>query len=103
VLGVETTAQYDIQAIELKDGDCLLFYTDGLIDAANFEEALWGRDNLLNIAAKFTAGSAELMIKNILMYRRRFVGLAKQFDDTSIISVKVDRTAEPEFMKQVGF
>ena len=103
VLGVETTAQYDIQAVELKDGDCLLFYTDGLIDAANFEGALWGRDNLLNIAAKFTAGSAELMIKNILMYRRRFVGLAKQFDDTSIISVKVDRTAEPEFMKQVGF
>jgi sigma-B regulation protein RsbU (phosphoserine phosphatase) len=103
VLGVEATAQYDIQAVELKDGDCLLFYTDGLIDAANFEEALWGRDNLLNIATKFTAGSAELMIKNILMYRRRFVGLAKQFDDTSIIAVKVDRTAEPKFMKQVGF
>ncbi len=101
VLGVEATAQYDIQAVELKDGDCLLFYTDGLIDAANFEGALWGRDSLLNIAAKFTAGSAELMIKNILMYRRRFVGLAKQFDDTSIISVKVDRTAEPEFMKRV--
>ncbi|MCX5635745.1 MAG: SpoIIE family protein phosphatase [Planctomycetota bacterium] len=103
VLGVETTAQYDIQAVELKDGDCLLFYTDGLIDAANFEGALWGRENLLNIATKFTAGSSEWMIKNIMMYRRRFVGLANQFDDTSIISVKVDRTAEPEFMKQVGF
>jgi serine phosphatase RsbU (regulator of sigma subunit) len=30
------------------------------------------------------------MLKNILGYRRRFVGLARQTDDTSIIIVKVD-------------
>jgi len=39
------------------------------------------------------------MVKNILGYRRRFVGLASQCDDTSIIVVKVDKTAKPEFMK----
>ncbi len=103
VLGVEPKAEYEIQTVGLKDGDSLLFYTDGLIDAANFNGDLWGRDNLLNIAAKFTVGSAEWMIKNILMYRRRFVGLAKQIDDTSIIVVKVDRAAEPKFMEQGGF
>ena len=42
------------------------------------------------------------MVENILRYRRRFVGLARQIDDTSIVVVKVDRTAEPEFMKQVS-
>jgi serine phosphatase RsbU (regulator of sigma subunit) len=29
------------------------------------------------------------MIKNILTHRRRFVGLARQIDDTSIIVIKV--------------
>ena len=103
VLGVSREADYEIDTIRLEDGDCLLFYTDGLIDAANFEGQLWGRENLLEAAKKFTAGSAEQMVRNVLRYRRRFVGLARQIDDTSIIVVKIDRTAEPEFMKRVSY
>jgi sigma-B regulation protein RsbU (phosphoserine phosphatase) len=103
VLGIDTQAKYEIETVELKDGDCLLFYTDGLIDAANFDGEFWGGQSLLETAKKFTTGSAEQMVKNILRYRRRFVGLARQTDDTSIIVVKVDRTAAPEFMKQVSF
>ena len=103
VLGVEPQAEYEIESLQLKDGDCLLFYTDGLIDAANFDDEFWGKQSLLETAKKLTAGSAEQMVKNILRFRRRFVGLARQVDDTSIIVVKVDRTAVPEFMKQVDF
>jgi len=90
VLGVEPQVEYAIETLQLKHGDCLLFYTDGLTDAANFDGQLWGRQNLLKTAKKFTTHSAEHMLKNILGYRRRFVGLARQTDDTSIIIVKVD-------------
>ncbi len=89
VLGVDEQAEYEIETVELKAGDSLLFYTDGLIDAANFDGELWGRENMLETAKKFTADSAEQMIKDILGYRRRFVGLARQVDDTSIVVVKV--------------
>lgn len=89
VLGVQPQAKYEIETLQLKNGDCLLFYTDGLVDAANFDGQIWGRDNLLEAAKKFTTGSAQQMVKNILGYRRRFVGLARQTDDTSIIVVKV--------------
>ncbi len=102
VLGIDPQAEYEIGTLELKDGDCLLFYTDGLIDAATFDGELWGVERLLKTAKEFYADSANRMVKNILRYRRRFVGLARQFDDTSIIVVKVDRTAEPEFMKEAG-
>jgi sigma-B regulation protein RsbU (phosphoserine phosphatase) len=91
VLGVEAQAEYEIETLRLKDGDCLLFYTDGLIDAANFDGELWGRGKMLETAIKFTADSAEQMVKNILGYRRRFVGLARQIDDTSIIIIKVNK------------
>ena len=103
VLGVDAQAEYEVETVQLKDGDSLLFYTDGLIDAVNFEGQFWGREKMLETAKKFTAGSAKQMVKNILRYRRRFVGLADQIDDTSIIVVKVDRTSEPKFMKQVSF
>jgi len=91
VLGVDRQAEYEIETVELRDGDCLLFYTDGLIDAANFDGELWGKERMLEAAKKFTAGTAEQIIKNILRYRRRFVGLARQIDDTSIVVVKAEK------------
>lgn len=90
VLGVEADAQYDIETIELKKDDCLLFYTDGLTDAINFDNQMWGRQNLMENAKKFISEPAAQMIQNILGYRRRFVGLARQIDDTSMIIVKVN-------------
>jgi len=103
VLGVQKEAEYEVETVGLRDGDCLLFYTDGLIDAANFDGELWGRERMLETAKKFAGGSAEQTIKNMLIYRRRFVGLARQTDDTSIVVAKVDRTAEPEFRSEAGF
>jgi len=101
VLGVTKPVPYVTQTVALLDGDCLLFYTDGLIDAADFNGQLWGRERLLDIAKQFIGGSAEQMAKNILLYRRRFVGLAEQIDDTSMVVIKVDRTAEPKFMNRI--
>ena len=91
VLGVDNRAEYEIETINLRDDDSLLFYTDGLIDAANFDGDLWGKENLLKTAKEFNSGSAEQMIKNILLYRRRFVGLASQLDDISVVLVKVNK------------
>ena len=89
VLGVDPHAKYDIETIELRDGDCLLFYTDGLIDAMDFNSELWGRDRMLEATMRFADCPADHVVRNILAYRRRFVGLARQVDDTSIIAMKV--------------
>lgn len=102
VLGIIPEAEYQIGTVELRDGDCLLFYTDGLIDAADFSGQLWGGERLLEAAQRFVQGPARQMVENILGYRRRFVGLAEVIDDTSIVVVKVDRRAQPEFMREVG-
>ncbi|MHC4497036.1 MAG: PP2C family protein-serine/threonine phosphatase [Planctomycetota bacterium] len=89
VLGVDPEAEYEIGTFKLKEGDCLLFYTDGLIDAANFDGELWGKERMLDAAKKLTSHSAEQMIQDVLGYRRRFVGLARQIDDTSMVVVRV--------------
>jgi serine phosphatase RsbU (regulator of sigma subunit) len=100
VLGVDPQAEYEIETVDLKDGDCILFYTDGLVDAVDFDGDIWGRENLLAAAKQFTAGSAAQMVKNVLAYRRRFIGLARQTDDTSVIVVKLDRNREPDPREQ---
>jgi sigma-B regulation protein RsbU (phosphoserine phosphatase) len=93
VLGVDRGAKYDIETVALWEGDSLLFYTDGLIDAVNFKGELWGRERMLEAAKEFAGCRAEGMIKNILRYRRRFVGLAEQIDDTSMVAIKVGEGA----------
>ena len=89
VLGVDPQAKYEIETVQLQDGDALLFYTDGLIDAMNFGGELWGRERMIDAAQRYTDCPAKHMVKNILGFRRRFVGLARQIDDTSIIAIKV--------------
>jgi sigma-B regulation protein RsbU (phosphoserine phosphatase) len=92
VLGVSSEADFSIDTIELKEGDCLLFYTDGLIDTANFKGEFWGRKKLLKTLETFKAGSAAKIVDYVLGYRRRFAGLSRQIDDTSIIAVKFNKT-----------
>jgi sigma-B regulation protein RsbU (phosphoserine phosphatase) len=89
VLGVDPHAHYEIETVELRDGDCLLFYTDGLVDAMDFNNELWGRDRMLDAARRFVDCSADHVVRNVLAFRRRFSGLARQVDDTSVIAVKV--------------
>jgi sigma-B regulation protein RsbU (phosphoserine phosphatase) len=95
VLGVLPQAEYLSETVQLNDGDCLLFYTDGLIDAANFGGDTWGRERLLETFTKCTAPkTADQVIKNILGFRRRFVGLARQVDDTSMVVVRVTKAID---------
>jgi phosphoserine phosphatase RsbU/P len=82
-------AKYEIETVQLQDGDCLLFYTDGLVDAMDFGGETWGRERMLEAAVRFAHCPADHVVRNILGYRRRFAGLARQIDDTSLIAVKI--------------
>lgn len=96
VLGITPDTHYNTQTVPFEQNDCLLMYTDGLIDAMNFDGQMWGRQRLLNVLQNQPATCAEYLVHNILAYRRRFVGLASQTDDTSIVAVRRDLYAHPE-------
>ncbi len=89
VLGVAKDAKYEIETFKLQANDRLLFYTDGLIDAVNFDEKIWGIDNLAKVFKQCSAGNAGEIVNHILTMRRRFIGLAHQTDDTSIVAIRV--------------
>jgi sigma-B regulation protein RsbU (phosphoserine phosphatase) len=96
VLGVDPHARYEIETVELRDGDCLLFYTDGLVDAMDFNNELWGRERMLEALKRFVKCPAGRMVQNLLAYRRRFAGLARQIDDTSVIAMKIGEPCKGE-------
>jgi sigma-B regulation protein RsbU (phosphoserine phosphatase) len=101
VLGVMEEAEHKVETVALEDRDTFLLYTDGLIDAMNFEKELWGKERMLKAIEKCQDCPADQLIRKILGYRRRFVGLSRQIDDTSIVAVKLDTSAN-ESDKQKG-
>lgn len=93
VLGVIPEADYQITTVEFKHDDTLLLYTDGLIDAMNFEGTVWGKDRLIEVLKKCGSDTADQLVHTLLGYRRRHVGLANQTDDTSIVAIRRDNNA----------
>lgn len=94
VLGVMDDPEYDVETLDIKRSDAIVMYTDGLIDAVNFEGEFWSRERLVEVVKECCNCSAETLVHQILAYRRRFVGLARQIDDTSIVGIKVDPQAD---------
>jgi serine phosphatase RsbU (regulator of sigma subunit) len=89
VLGVDPNELYTQSLVDMRSGDTLLLYTDGLMDAMNFEQERFGRQRIVEV---FSQGgpTAEAIIDSILWAMRKFTGLAKPTDDVTIIVAKVE-------------
>lgn len=89
VLGIKENYDYETETLKLLEGDSIVLYTDGLIDAVNFEEQFWGKERMLEVLKSYADQSADSLVSHVLAFRRRFVGLARQIDDTSIVAIKI--------------
>jgi len=77
-----------LSVFELKSGDLLLLYTDGVPDGMNFKQEPFGRQRLIEVF-KRGGETAEAVAQNILWELRKFVGISKRTDDVTMIVVKM--------------
>ena len=89
VIGIIHDADYQQASIDLQAGDAIVFYTDGVIDALNFEGETFGRKRLRESILKHRDCPAPQFAEQIKWDTRRFAGLAKQNDDITIVVAKV--------------
>jgi len=92
VLGIDPNEPYAQRVIDLKKGDTLLLYTDGLPDARNFQDETFGRQRVLESFKKVhpTPVTADTIAQAILWDLRRFVGLTKRTDDVTMLVAKIN-------------
>lgn len=88
VLAVMEDTEYLRQSVMFKPGDKIFLYTDGVTEAANDKEELYGEDRLLEYINK--DGIVELsgreLIKNLSDDIKKFVNGAAQSDDITMLS-----------------
>ena len=88
VLGVNPEERYQQFVIDLRQGDLLLLYTDGLSDSMNVKQERFGRQRVIDT---FQQGgqTAETVAQKILCELRDFVGAAKRTDDVTLIVARI--------------
>ena len=88
-LGERADAQYQNQTIQLKAHDTIIFYTDGIIEAANTEGKRWGERRLLKIITDNHKLDSQPLLTSIMCSLEDFMKGSYQDDDYTVLSFKV--------------
>jgi len=89
VLGAFPDSAYEQERLDLVPGDVLVFYTDGVTDARNGDQEMFGEERLLDLVQTERGRSAGEIRQAVLSAVNAFVHGAPQFDDITLIVLKV--------------
>lgn len=89
VLAVMEDTEYTKQSMILKPGDKIFLYTDGVTEAANREEALYGEDRLLHFMnqKEVVSLSGKELLSAVNQSLKEFADGAEQADDITMLSL----------------
>ena len=79
--------QYRRQELQLAPGDQLYLYTDGVTEATDLQESLFGEEKLLAALNEYEGNEPQAMCDKVKQDVDRFVGEAPQFDDITMLSL----------------
>ncbi len=85
--GLEDT-KYQMGILKLEDGDILFEYTDGVTEATNNKNELYGTNRLKETLNKLNTTKPAEIIKQVKRNIDEFVGDAPQFDDITMICLE---------------
>ena len=88
-LGILAEAAYDSSTVWLEDGDWLVIFTDGVVEAENQRAAEYGEPRLfatVNAGVNLTAAQ---LLGSLMADLDRFVGNAPQHDDITCMLLRV--------------
>ena len=88
-LGMFPEVTYDEHRIETQPGDAIIFVSDGILDAENEKDEMYGDERLANMLCGHRELSAAEIAEAILSDVSRFQDGHDRFDDETIIVLKV--------------
>jgi serine phosphatase RsbU (regulator of sigma subunit) len=80
--------RYRKNELDLAPGDAIYLYTDGVTEATDLNEELYGEDRLHAVLQKYKDESMEVICSEIKKDVDLFAGEAPQFDDITMLALK---------------
>jgi sigma-B regulation protein RsbU (phosphoserine phosphatase) len=91
-LGLFDDADYDELSFRAKAGDMFVFFSDGILDASNKAEELFGRERVGEIVAANPNASADEVVKLIFEAVAEHASGEEAFDDQTVVAIRVKGT-----------
>ena len=88
VVGGMEGVSYQEYTLQLKPGSRLFLYTDGVPEATNAGEELFGMDRTVEALNRAAEGSPKEILQAVHDAVDRFVGAAPQFDDLTMLCLE---------------
>ena len=89
IIGVNDDFPYEHQKVEFAPGDVLLLYTDGVIEAENEQQELFGEERLKGLLTEHHHRTPQDLIEHILEQVRLFSGHHNFNDDVSLVVMQI--------------
>jgi phosphoserine phosphatase RsbU/P len=86
-MGLFCNAEYEVENINLKPGDMLIFYTDGLTESM-FNGTEYGEERLTNLVRKLKSNMPKGIIEEILFDLKSFLSGNSSSDDLTLMVIK---------------
>jgi serine phosphatase RsbU (regulator of sigma subunit)/pSer/pThr/pTyr-binding forkhead associated (FHA) protein len=87
-VGLFEMAPYSVDSLELKPGDTMVIYSDGVTEAQNLAGEEFGEGRLVQVMQENHLGSAENVLDKIIAAVKHFAHGAEQYDDVTALVVK---------------
>jgi serine phosphatase RsbU (regulator of sigma subunit) len=88
-LGINSAVAYQFGTATLGEGDLLLIFTDGLVEAEDDKEREYGEERMLPVVQSCQRGTAAEALKHIMLSVDAFVGLTRQHDDITCLVLRM--------------
>lgn len=90
--------KYTLQNLQMNEGDVIFLYTDGVVEATNKDNELYGEDRLLECLKRIDINqvSMDYLCCEVIGSVGQFVGEAEQFDDITMLALKYKGNHENE-------
>lgn len=87
-LGLTSNSKFNTEKSELKEGEYLIAFSDGVTEARNANGEFFGTNRLISFLKNLSYNSPEELGQKILQNVEMFIGDAKKHDDLSLIIFK---------------
>jgi sigma-B regulation protein RsbU (phosphoserine phosphatase) len=87
-LGIREDAAFQSSAVTLQNGDWLVIFTDGLVEAVNDQNDEYGEQRLLSVLQAGAASSPPQLLSRIMVDLDLFVGNTPQHDDVTCLLIR---------------
>ena len=84
-LGILAEAEFEQHQASLEPGDSLILYTDGITEASNERQQMFGRQRLADTVRQFRHESTEALLRRVDEAVAEHVGDTPQSDDFTLV------------------